>query len=293
MLITIAIINYNYGRFLKQAIESALIQQSNDYELEVLVVDDGSTDNSDEVASTFKSNEIVRISKTKNQGFAASLSRAVAESKGDYVFLMDADDYFAPGKVAAFVPVLKSGYFYLCDTSTYVDGNGALIGGGAMGSTSTVAINKQAASVLLPVENEISFFSLFKLGKGKILEESYTYYRVHSSSMTDRKSPGKWQTYLAGVTSNLADRLLEIAAAGKFDVWNVKKQDVMKVAYEFKSQACYSSFEATLEQKAMGKAAGNYYQMVNWSLRAGQPKLLFHLKMLVRLLLLKPTKKKN
>src|SRR5438128_12254393 len=89
--VDIVVNNYNYGRFLREAIESALAQA---YEhVSVIVVDDGSTDDSREVIATF-GDRIVPVLK-ENGGQASACNAGFAHSKGDIVVFRDADDVLA------------------------------------------------------------------------------------------------------------------------------------------------------------------------------------------------------
>ncbi len=96
MKLSVLINNYNYGRFLRQCIDSALSQSWPD--LEVVVVDDGSTDHSHEVIESY-GDAIVPVLKP-NGGQASCFNAGYAASTGDIVFLLDADDAFLPGKLA-------------------------------------------------------------------------------------------------------------------------------------------------------------------------------------------------
>lgn len=92
MLISIVILNYNYGRFLPDAIRSALSQ---DYpHVEVVVVDDGSTDNSREIIAAF-GDKIVAIFK-ENGGQGSAVNAGFAAAHGELVIFLDADDSLLP-----------------------------------------------------------------------------------------------------------------------------------------------------------------------------------------------------
>jgi len=93
-LVTILINNYNYGRFLRDAIDSALNQTYSN--TEVIVVDDGSTDSSREIIASY-GERIVSILKG-NGGQASAFNAGFAASHGEWVFLLDSDDVFLPDK---------------------------------------------------------------------------------------------------------------------------------------------------------------------------------------------------
>lgn len=91
-MVSIIINNYNYGRFLAAAIESAL-QQTHPY-CEVIVVDDGSTDHSHTIIQHYGS-QIVSVLKD-NGGQASALNAGFAQSQGELVIFLDADDLLLP-----------------------------------------------------------------------------------------------------------------------------------------------------------------------------------------------------
>jgi GT2 family glycosyltransferase len=85
-LVSIVIANHDYGRFLGEAIESALGQTHG--EIEVIVVDDGSRDDSVEVASRYP----VRLIRQENLGVARARNRGAQEAQGELLVFLDADD---------------------------------------------------------------------------------------------------------------------------------------------------------------------------------------------------------
>ena len=98
-LVSILINNYNYGRFLRDAIDSALAQTYP--HIEVVVVDDGSTDNSREVIESY-GNRIRSVLK-ENGGQGSAFNAGFAASKGDILCFLDSDDAFYPTKVERIV----------------------------------------------------------------------------------------------------------------------------------------------------------------------------------------------
>ncbi|MBN1874039.1 MAG: glycosyltransferase family 2 protein, partial [Anaerolineae bacterium] len=98
-LVSILINNYNYAEFLSAAIDSGLAQTYPN--VEVVVVDDGSTDNSREVIAGYK-NRIIAVLK-ENGGQASAFNAGVAASRGDIVCFLDSDDIFLPEKITEIV----------------------------------------------------------------------------------------------------------------------------------------------------------------------------------------------
>ena len=95
-LVSIIIDNYNYARFLGEAIESALGQGYKNKE--VIVVDDGSSDHSREVIEAF-GDQVVSIFK-ENGGQASAFNAGYAASRGELVMFLDADDLLYPNAAA-------------------------------------------------------------------------------------------------------------------------------------------------------------------------------------------------
>lgn len=97
LLVSVIIPAHNGAKFIGQAIDSALIQ---DVPMEILVLDDGSTDDLDEVMAGYASEPRIRYLKNEtNIGVAKTRNRGVSLAKGNYVAFLDADDYWMPGKL--------------------------------------------------------------------------------------------------------------------------------------------------------------------------------------------------
>jgi glycosyltransferase involved in cell wall biosynthesis len=101
--VTALILAYNYGPFLAECVESALAQ---DYPgpLEVLVVDDGSTDETPEVLAGF--GDRIRVIRQENAGVNAAMTRGMLAARGEGIALLDADDAWLPEKLRHQVRVL-------------------------------------------------------------------------------------------------------------------------------------------------------------------------------------------
>jgi len=93
-LVSVYITNYNYARFIKQSIESVLNQSLQDFEL--LIIDDGSTDNSREIIEYYRDFDKIRIVYQHNKGLNVTNNIAMRSASGKYIVRLDADDYLEP-----------------------------------------------------------------------------------------------------------------------------------------------------------------------------------------------------
>lgn len=110
-LVSVIVIFFNASDFLLEALESVLAQTYEHWEL--ILVDDGSTDGSSEIARNFASVDTGRIKYLEheghqNLGMSAARNRGIREAKGEYVAFLDADDYWLPDKLAVQTRILDS-----------------------------------------------------------------------------------------------------------------------------------------------------------------------------------------
>jgi glycosyltransferase involved in cell wall biosynthesis len=101
--VSIVVNNYNYGEFLSEAIDSALAQTYSP--VEVVVVDDGSTDDSADVIAGYGDAITTRFQ--PNAGQASALNAGFAISRGEIVCFLDADDKLVPTAASEFVPLFR------------------------------------------------------------------------------------------------------------------------------------------------------------------------------------------
>src|SRR2546422_14004 len=104
MLISVIIPTYNSVRFLTEAVDSVLAQTFSDFE--ILVIDDGSTDETQDVMRQYGS--LVRCIRQQNSGVAVARNRGITESRGRYVAFLDADDTWLADKLERQVNALSS-----------------------------------------------------------------------------------------------------------------------------------------------------------------------------------------
>jgi CMP-N-acetylneuraminic acid synthetase len=89
--VTVYIPTHNYGKYIEQAVQSVLCQTMDDWEL--IIIDDGSTDNTQSVLDSFRSHPKIRIVEQTNQGLNVTNNIALRLATGSYLMRLDADDY--------------------------------------------------------------------------------------------------------------------------------------------------------------------------------------------------------
>jgi glycosyltransferase involved in cell wall biosynthesis len=121
-LISIIIPVYNSEKFIADTISSALSQSYR--EKEIIIVDDGSSDRTFDLAKTFESAGPVKVIKQQNSGACAARNNAFKESKGELIQYLDADDMLSPDKVINQYNLLKelpSGFISSCSWAFFTD----------------------------------------------------------------------------------------------------------------------------------------------------------------------------
>jgi len=207
--ISVLIDAYNYGRYIEEAIASVVGQDFAPEEMEILVVDDGSTDDTRERVGKYA--ERVKYVYKENGGQASAFNRGIAEARGELIFLLDADDYWRPGKVrriaGLFAEHPEVGMIYhryaereessgrmAEQVDPVISGNLAerkrdLISYWIY-PTSTLAFRRGAVQGLLPVPEGLkiqadAYLAALAIFQGPVLgvEESLAVYRVHGGNL--------------------------------------------------------------------------------------------------------------
>ncbi len=112
--VSVVIPTYNRARYLPRAIESVLIQKGPQWEL--LIVDDGSTDNTASVLNRYVSNPNIRLLKQSHQGVSAARNLGVSQSKADIIAFLDSDDEWLKGKLEAQLAFMHENGYQIVQT---------------------------------------------------------------------------------------------------------------------------------------------------------------------------------
>ncbi len=205
-LISVIITSYNYCNYIKRAIESCLEQ---DYKnLEIIVVDDGSTDETSKILDLYNSK--IDIYNNKNKGLESTANFGIQKSKGDYWVRLDADDFFEKNFISEIVKNIEPNFsFYYSDyniinsqdqiieKSSLPDFNKEeIFKRGDFLATGTL-VNKQSSLNIGLYNSNVyncgleNYEFIIKLilnnNKGKYLKKNLWNYRQHNKSLSFKK----------------------------------------------------------------------------------------------------------
>ena len=106
-LLTVVIPVYNVEKYLKRCIESILIQEWKHYD--ILLVDDGSTDNSPQICEDYaKAYDIISVIHKENGGLSEARNTGISNAEGEYVYFLDSDDWIEPNTFSDLAEVIES-----------------------------------------------------------------------------------------------------------------------------------------------------------------------------------------
>jgi glycosyltransferase involved in cell wall biosynthesis len=211
-LITVLIDTYNQEAFIEEAVISVLRQDEPPQEVEILVVDDGSSDGTPEIVRKFVPR--VRLIQKQNGGQASALNLGISEARGEIVAFLDGDDWWASSKLKAVVDSfqrnpevelvghgiteIRSDGFqrvevpnseYQFRISSITDAKKFRLLRGFLG-TSRMAFRRTLLERIGPVPEVLRFEAdeyLFTIGGLSadvlILDKPYTFYRVHDKNL--------------------------------------------------------------------------------------------------------------
>jgi glycosyltransferase involved in cell wall biosynthesis len=213
LAISVLVDTYNHERFIEEAITSVLEQDFSSAEMEILVVDDGSTDRTAEIVRKFAPR--VRYLRKENGGQASAFNFGIPEAQGEIIAFLDGDDWWAKNKLQIVMTAFENnprvgtvghgivefdsaincltalapgttGYFDLASNE------GAQIFRNFMAflGTSRVSIRKSVLAKILPIPEALvveadEFMSTMAVARdgAVLLPEPLTYYRLHEENL--------------------------------------------------------------------------------------------------------------
>jgi len=207
--ISVLIDTFNYGQYVEQAIESAIAQDFPASEREILVVDDGSTD--DTVERVRKFGKTITYFRKPNAGQASAFNFGLRYAHGRYIAFLDADDYWLPGKLARIAQEFErnpdAGMVYhaycewIASKNIFRQAKLPLVSGFlpadrdkllkyVLYPTSFLAFRRSAIDLLLPIPEELTiqadaFLSALVIFVAPIVAvtDRLAVYRIHSTNL--------------------------------------------------------------------------------------------------------------
>lgn len=113
-LVSVIMPSWNTGRYIAESIQSVINQTYQNWEL--IIVDDCSTDNTDDVVNSFKDNRIKYYHNLSNSGAAITRNRALREARGEWIAFLDSDDLWMPKKLEHQLKFMKKNGYVLSYT---------------------------------------------------------------------------------------------------------------------------------------------------------------------------------
>ena len=220
-IITVLIDTHNHERFIEKAIASVLTQDFPSEMMEILVVDDGSTDRTPQIVRKFEPR--LRLIRKENGGQASAFNVGIPQAQGEIVAFLDGDDWWAPAKLrelaAAFeknpgIGAVGHGYYevdleeptndlvapYGVYRITLKDVAGARLFRllESLMGTSRLAVRKDVLDRILPVPEELVFIAdtfiytlAVAMAGAVVLDLPLCHYRVHAENLYATKDPAR------------------------------------------------------------------------------------------------------
>jgi glycosyltransferase involved in cell wall biosynthesis len=160
-LLSVLLPVYNAGRYLREAIDSVLQQSFTGFEL--LLVNDGSTDGSEEIILSYNDPRIVYIKNERNSGLIFSLNRGIDAAKGKYIARMDSDDICLPQRFEKQLSRIEAtGAAVVACTVIMIDASGSLM---APWTDDRNTVTPESIRAFLPKDNCIAHPSVMMEAK--------------------------------------------------------------------------------------------------------------------------------
>lgn len=244
-LVSIITPTYNCAKFIGATIESVLNQTYQNFEM--IIVDDASKDNTEEVVKSFKDKRIKYIRLSKNSGPAVARNRAMEEAKGKYMAFLDSDDLWKREKLEKQINFIKKNkYKIICSDYEQIDEEGNKLN---KIIPCKKKVNYNGILLSCPVGNSTVFYDVSKLGKFKVPNirkrnddalwlqilkmEEYMYgqkevlmeYRIRQNSVSSNKLSlikYHWQLYREIEHLSVIRSVFHIAVWGFIKVFHIK-----------------------------------------------------------------------
>ncbi len=290
-LISIIIPTYNYAGFIKDAVESVLQQDYPKDKIEIIVVDDGSSDNTKDVLQEFINAGIVKYFYQDNEGKASATYKAIQQSNGKYIFNLDADDYFLEGKLKRTVEIFETdesivhvgtpakqvmpdGNYKIEPIpgdmlNTTLDGNellkrfmhnNMLFGGGSTYAARATALKKiKMPKAVDMFTDEFLVLTILPYGKSYFIGEPLSVWRGHGNNYSLDAASKEARIVKTKRLLDSSDALLHYLSSTGFD----KK---LTAIYQLKNLTNHLSFKEMTDTKTVKDIVG-YFKIVFFTIK--------------------------
>lgn len=238
---------YNAEKFIKESIESVLSQTYENWEL--IIIDDGSKDNSAKIIKSFQDSRIKYFKNNKNIGVVKSLNKGVKKAQGTYIARIDADDRMAPQRLEKQITFLSQNPEYAVVGSAHrlINAQGFTISYYRYPqhneeiqwyknfinpfSHPSVMLRKDIfedynySDAFPYCEDYELWFRILENHKGYNLPEALTDYRIHGENLSIQKSKEQKENTIALVASHLEKIIPDIS------VENIKIHNALLLGY--------------------------------------------------------------
>lgn len=287
-LITVVIPVYNVEHYLKKCLDSIVNQKYSN--LEIIIVNDGSTDNSEKICQEYlHSDKRINLITQKNQGLSAARNTGIDNAHGKYICFVDSDDYLDKHFVSELYHTLvkNKSDISVCDF-WYVDGNGGKWSVrdkqnknySNIDAIKDIFSGKQETEIM--TWNKLYKKELFDKNKihfpvGKIHEDNFTtyklYYYANSISLIDKKLYYYLQRSNSIMGEKFNNKRLDILAAIKeITTFFQNKAEEMKLdinCYEIKvkislyNNMLKSDYAGVEKQQLFNDLKQNFFKYIN------------------------------
>ena len=271
---TVIIPTYNYAHYIQEAIDSVLNSNFAQSEIEIIVVDDGSTDNTKDVIEKYGGQ--IKYIHQENKGKATATQVGINEAQGKYIFNLDADDYFLPSKIQEITKVFESNpeivhvahpaIYWNMDQNTkkaenipdsilnkeiegkellsYFYKKNILFGGGSTFAGRADALKSFTIPQAIDMYID-EYLVLFTVNQGKsfFISQPLSIWRIHGKNFSGNKQPTS--------TNNKAMRSLSSMNAVRDSILAEQFTPDLKEIYTLKCKVANVAYKESINQKSI------------------------------------------
>ena len=287
-LVSVIVPTYNYAHYIIEAIDSVLEQTYPRKLIEIIVADDGSIDNTNEVLKEYIDNGLIHYFFQENKGKANATKNAVQIANGKYIFNLDADDYFYPSKIEETVRVFEE-YPDVVHVGSpakiiYQDRNEEVVeslpkdliekpidgqyllnrfyrenilfgGGSTYAARSSVLKSINIPDSVDMYIDEFLILAILPFGKSFLLGKEMSAWRVHNSNYSGHRVSKEKQ-------KQKEERLLKSSLAVLKYINENKFDDFIKKIYRLKNTTRIMSFKEGFGKKSFGDILRYAYEVL-------------------------------